>query len=91
MAARHGASPNPRENTPELRAALADLRAHVRENLQKAADALEATPDAERPAYRVLALPKLYLAQMDKADDPLAPLPELPQWRRQWALLRAKI
>lgn len=91
VAARHGASPSPRENTPELRAALADLRAHVRENLQKAAGALEATPDDERPAYRVLALPRLYLAQMDKAADPLAPLPELPQWRRQWALLRAKI
>jgi phytoene synthase len=91
VAARHDASPRPRENTPQLRAALAELRAHARENLREAEAARKATPAAERPAYRALSLPKLYLAQMDKAANPLAPLPDIPQWRRQWALLRGKI
>lgn len=89
VAARHGVRGV--QNSPALRAALEELRAHARENLGKTRAALERTPAAERPAYRALALPKLYLAQMDDAADPLAPLPEIAQWRRQWALLRAKV
>jgi 15-cis-phytoene synthase len=89
IAARHGV--RGMQNGPALRAALEELRAHARENLDKTRAALEQTPAQERPAYRPLALPKLYLAQMDEAGDPLQPLPEIPQWRRQWALLRAKV
>ncbi|MBB4198214.1 hypothetical protein CCR94_12365 [Rhodoblastus sphagnicola] len=91
LAAGHGVNPLARENTPALRAALDDLRAHARDNLDMARAALEQTLAQERPAYRVMALPKLYLAQMDEAADPLSPLPEIAQWRRQWALLRGKI
>ncbi|MCW2273481.1 phytoene/squalene synthase family protein [Rhodoblastus acidophilus] len=89
IAARHGV--RAMQNAPALRAALEALRAHARENLAQTRAALERTPAQERPAYRPLALPKLYLAQMDEAGDPLHPLPEIPQWRRQWALLRAKV
>jgi len=89
LAARHGVSSM--QNTSALRAALAELRAHVRQNLDATRAALEQTPAHERAAYRPLALPKLFLEQMEDAADPLHPLPEIAQWRRQWALLRAKI
>jgi phytoene synthase len=90
LAARHGLNFRAPQNTPALRAALSDLRAHARNNLEMTRAALERVAQPERPAYRALALPKLYLEQMDKAADPLAPLPEIAQWRRQWALLRGK-
>ncbi len=91
LAQRHGLPPLPRENSLALRRAVAELRAHAGENLQKTRAALKETPAAERPAYRALALPKLFLAQMDRRADPLAPLPEIPQWRRQWALLWGRV
>jgi len=91
LSATYGLGLVTRENTPGLRAALADLRAHARADLDRTVAALEQTPQPEAPAYRVMALPKLYLAQMDEAADPLSPLPEIAQWRRQWALLRGKV
>ena len=91
MAAAHGVSALAPGHAPGLPGVLAELRAHARRNLEKTRTALASTPARERPAYRVMALPKIFLARMDKAADPLAPLPEVAQWRRQWALLRGKI
>ena len=94
LLARHGldaGSVKARKNSPELRAALAELRARARENLAQTRTALrESTPRPERAAYRLAALPKLFLRQMDRAADPFAPLPEIAQWRRQWALLAGR-
>jgi len=91
VAIRHGLAMRARQNTEGMRAALADLRVHARGNLEKTRAALEQAPSSERAAYRVMTLPRLYLAQMDEAADPLQPLPEIAQWRRQWALVRAKV
>jgi phytoene synthase len=91
VAERFRIGPSKSQNMAGLRAALAELRAHARKNLERTVAALETSPAEERAAYRVMSLPRLYLAQLDAAADPLAPLPEIAQWRRQWALLRAKI
>jgi 15-cis-phytoene synthase len=95
LLARHGLEPKDllaREDGPALRAALAEMRALARDHLGKARRAVAALPHSEQLAYRPLALPELYLREMERKDyDPYKTLVEVPQWRRQWALWRGKI
>jgi 15-cis-phytoene synthase len=73
--------------TPELRAALAELRLRARRHLSQIADA--GIPETTRPAYLPLAPLRQWLLAMEGDDyDPFDP-PEVPQWRRQWRIWRA--
>ena len=75
--------------TSALRAALADMRALVREHLAKARETLRAAPPQILPAFLPLALIGPTLRLMDRSDyDPFRFMP-LAQWRRQWVLWRA--
>jgi phytoene synthase len=75
--------------TPELRAALADLRAHARSHLAAARKTLADMSPAVAPAVLPAALTGPMLDRMERRGyDPFAPDP-LPQWRRQWLLWRA--
>jgi len=92
--ARHSLTPADlfaRSRTPALDAALADVRRLARDHLAKAQQAIAALPRREQQAYRALALPELFLRQMERPDyDPFKTLVEVAQWRRQWALWRGK-
>lgn len=73
--------------TPELRAALAELRLRARRHLSHVADAR--IPEAARPAFLPLApLRHWLLAMEDNGYDPFHP-PQVPRWRRQWHIWRA--
>ncbi len=73
--------------TPELRAALAELRLRARRHLSQIADA--GIPEIARPAYLPLAPLRQWLLAMETDDyDPFHP-PEVPRWRRQWRIWRA--
>jgi phytoene synthase len=75
--------------TPELRAALAEMRRKAREHLAQAARAADDIPAAALPALLPVALVQPVLERMERADyDPFVPV-ETPQWRRQWRLWRA--
>ena len=75
--------------TPELRAALADLRAHARSHLAEARKTLADMAPEMEPAVLPAALAGPMLDRMERRGyDPFAPDP-LPQWRRQWILWRA--
>ncbi len=91
---RHGLAPQnllAREDGLGLRAGLAEMRELTRDHLAKARQAIAQLPKPERIAYRPLALPELFLREMERRDyDPYKTLVEAPQWRRQWALWRAK-
>ncbi|WP_294534684.1 phytoene/squalene synthase family protein [uncultured Rhodoblastus sp.] len=93
--ARHGLEPQNlfgREDSPALRAALAEMRALARDHLASARKVVAYLPEAERLAYRALSLPELYLCEMERKDyEPFKTLVEVAQWRRQWALWRGKI
>jgi phytoene synthase len=76
--------------TPLLRAVLAELRTFARGNLAAFAAHRAALPAAAAPAFLPVALARLYLGRMERADyDPFATPVEVAQWRRQWALWRA--
>jgi phytoene synthase len=76
--------------TPPLRAALAELRAFARSNLAAFAAHRVALPAAAAPAFLPVALARLYLDRMERADyDPFTTPVEVAQWRRQWTLWRA--
>ena len=92
MLGRHGAE---REDvfagraTPELRAALAELRLYARRHLAAADDKLAMVPAAIWPALLPAALVRQTLATMERADyDPFR-LQPMARWRRQWLLWRA--
>jgi phytoene synthase len=91
---RHGLEPRDlfaRVDGPGLRGALAEMRALARDHMEKACKSMAALPKLQRLAYRPLALPQLFLREMERRDyDPYKTLVEVPQWRRQWALWRAK-
>ena len=77
--------------TPELRAALLELRDRARSHLVAAGDAFATAPPASVPAIVPALLPlapvAATLARLDRCDR-LDPLP-LPPWRRQWLIWRA--
>ena len=78
-----------KQATPELRAALADMRQQAGEHLAQAAHLVDGVPATMLPALLPVALVRAALARMDRRDyDPFVPL-EIPQWRRQWRLWRA--
>jgi phytoene synthase len=73
--------------TPELRAALAELRLRARRHLSQIADA--EIPEFARPAFLALAPVRQWLLAMEaNGYDPFHP-PQVPQWRRQWRIWRA--
>jgi phytoene synthase len=73
--------------TPELRAALAELRLRARRHLSHIADAK--ISETARPAFLSLAPLRQWLLAMEGNDYvPFRP-PEVPQWRRQWRIWRA--
>jgi phytoene synthase len=73
-----------------LDAALAKLRALVRQNQAALATEPAAKAGKAAPVFLPAALCDLYLRQMEKPGcDPLTALIEVPQWRRQWRLWRA--
>jgi 15-cis-phytoene synthase len=90
--ARHGitrSEVDARRNSAALRAALADLRAHVRSAFARFAAAAPDIPDSAAPAFLIAALVPHLLVRLDAAAaDPFAEV-EVPQWRRQWTLWRA--
>ena len=78
-----------RQVTPELRAALADMRLQAREHLAQAAGLADGVPAATLPAFLPAALVRPVLDRMQRRDyDPFVPI-ELMPWRRQWLLWRA--
>jgi 15-cis-phytoene synthase len=89
---RHGASREDiarRRSTPQLRAALADLRRNARMHLHAARPLIATAGSAVVPALLPLAPAGLILARMGRSDyDPFVPV-EVPQWRRQWLIWRA--
>jgi len=75
--------------SPELRAALAEMRLHARRHLAAARDLIATAPAAVMPALLPVALAGPTLARMERRDyDPFVPV-ELAQWRRQWLIWRA--
>jgi len=89
---RHGVGRQPLlggQGTPELRAALAEMRLHARRHLAAARDLLAAVPGAVMPALLPVALAGPTLARMDRRGyDPFVPV-EIAPWRRQWLIWRA--
>ena len=90
--ARHGAA---REDavggpaTPQLHAALAELRLHARRHLRAAQELLDAAPPAAIPALLPVALAGATLARMERRGyDPFT-LIEVAPWRRQLRIWRA--
>ncbi|HEY0146406.1 MAG: squalene/phytoene synthase family protein [Methylovirgula sp.] len=82
--------PDLKTDRPALDAALARLRALVRQHLMALAAEPAAKAGKAAPAFLPAALCELYLRQMEKPGyDPLTTLIEVPQWRRQWGLWRA--
>jgi 15-cis-phytoene synthase len=89
---RHGALPEQvvaGDDTPELRAALAELRLRARQHLRAAAALAGDAPAAILPALLPVALVRPALDRMEKRSYRPFAMAEPPQWRRQWALWRA--
>src|SRR5258708_5920398 len=78
-----------RQATPELRAALTEMRLLARGHLAQAARLANGLPAAALPALLPVALARPLLDRMDRKDyDPFVPV-EIAPWRRQWRLWRA--
>src|SRR5262245_15165694 len=75
--------------TPQLRAALTELRQRARHHLRAAQELLAAAPPAVLPALLPVALAAPMLARMERRGyDPFVPV-EIAPWRRQWLIWRA--
>ena len=75
--------------TPQLRAALAEMRVLARRHLVALNERVGDISPAAAPAFIPIALVPLLLERMDRHRyDPFKPI-ELSQWRRQWAMWRA--
>lgn len=89
---RYGANPEDifaGKVTPALRAALAEMRLHIRGHLAAAHDLLATAPAAVLPALLPVALVRPLLKRMERRGyDPFGAI-DVPQWRRQWTLWRA--
>jgi 15-cis-phytoene synthase len=90
--ARHGAGRQDvvgGQATPQLRAALAELRQRARRHLCEAQQLLATVPSAVMPALLPVALARPTLARMERRGyDPFAPI-EIAPWRRQLIIWRA--
>jgi 15-cis-phytoene synthase len=88
---RHGvtrAAIEVRQNSPELRAVLAELRAHAESAFAAFRHATTEIPERCAPAFLPAAVVPAWLAKLDRVADPFGTV-ELPQWRRQWIIWRA--
>lgn len=74
--------------TPQLGAALAQMRSLARGALAAFEERKHLIPAPARPAFLPVALVPPLLVRLEAQKNPFAPV-ELPQWRRQWALWRA--
>lgn len=75
--------------TPELRAALAELRLRGRRHLTRVAAAGSEISGRARPAFLSLAPLRRWLLDMEGPSyDPFSP-PQMASWRRQWFIWRA--
>ena len=75
--------------TPQLRAALADLRGSARRHLRRAQELAQTVSPSVMPALLPVALAGPTLARMERRDyDPFVPI-EIAPWRRQWLIWRA--
>jgi phytoene synthase len=92
MLARHGADRQGARGppaTPQLRAALAELRLRARHHLGAAQQLLATAVPAVVPALLPVALAGPTLARMERRGyDPFVPVAIAP-WRRQWLIWRA--
>ncbi|WP_407051348.1 phytoene/squalene synthase family protein [Methyloraptor flagellatus] len=78
------------EDSPGLRAALAEIRGVARRHLGATRRLIGAVPPSAAAAFLPVALVEPYLDRMDRRDYlPFRHAVELPQWRRQWILWRA--
>jgi phytoene synthase len=75
--------------TPEVRAALAELRLRARHYLARVGAAGTEIPNNMQPAFLPLAPLWQWLRDMERPDyDPFRP-PQVAPWRRQWRIWRA--
>jgi len=75
--------------TPEICAALAELRNLARTHLEVFDSRIAGLPGKSQAPYLPVGLCELYLKQMEKRHyDPFTTPIVLPQWRRQWTLWR---
>jgi phytoene synthase len=76
--------------TPELKAALAEMRGYAHRHLAIASENISRLPISAIAAFLPVALVRGYLACMERPDyDPFITPVQVPQWRRQWTLWRA--
>jgi phytoene synthase len=75
--------------TPQLCAALAEMRERARDHLRRARELVLAAPSAILPALLPVALAGPTLARMERRGyDPFVPV-EIAPWQRQWLIWRA--
>lgn len=76
--------------SPALAKAAEELRDLARDHRSKALAAMAKLEGDTRSAFLPLALVDADLNRLDRhGKEPLRPLPEMAQWRRQWGLWRA--
>jgi 15-cis-phytoene synthase len=88
---RHGvarAAIEARQNSPQLRAALADMRTHAQGAFAAFRRAAAEIPERCAPAFLAATVVPTWLKRLERAADPFGAV-ELPQWRRQWINWRA--
>jgi 15-cis-phytoene synthase len=88
---RHGvdrAAIEARRDSPALRAALADMRAHGQSAFAAFRRAAMEIPERCAPAFLAAAVVPAWLRTLDRTADPFAAV-DLAQWRRQWIIWRA--
>jgi len=77
-------------SSPQLRAALAELRGVARRHLDVVSARRGLVSTQTLPAYLPVSLVRGYLDRMERSNyEPFATAIEVPQWRRQWVLWRA--
>jgi 15-cis-phytoene synthase len=89
---RHGAKPEAifaGKASPELRAALGEVRAHARDHLGKAKTLIGDKPPMLAPALLPVALVRPTLNRLNRRRYDPFKLTALQQWRRQWTLWRS--
>jgi phytoene synthase len=88
---RHGvtrAAIEARQDSPQLRAALADMRTHAHGAFAAFRRVAAEIPARCAPAFLTAAVVPAWLKRLERATDPFGAV-ELSQWRRQWIIWRA--